>query len=245
MIVSRFTDNQYLKTIGLLWKLINKWEIFFQDVNKFQIVTERLKFMKHGQEAQSREKPHHVIQRLWRTALHEAVNHIKERGYNIHQRWVGTTQAKVVMRNNNDEEIEDNLKGTYFTKGYGTAKKANWEKITDITNDDLVFKEFIEPRINHWKYKDEKLTYGYAWTLVSVSEIVITFLPSTEVKNAESENIDFDIGDEFVVQYPSWMINSMSGVKTTMKKTNGSNCFFMAILFRHILTKSIFQKHIC
>ena len=137
------------------------------------------------------------------------------------------------------------MKGTYFRKGYGTAKKANWEKITDITNDDLVFKEFIEPRINDWKYRDEKLTDGYAWTLVSVSEIVITFLPLTEVKNAESERIDFDIRDEFVVQYPSWMINSMSGVKTTMKKTNGSNCFFMAILFRHILTKSIFQKHIC
>ena len=136
------------------------------------------------------------------------------------------------------------MKGTYFRKGYGTAKKANWEKITDITNDDLVFKEFIEPRINDWKYRDEKLTDGYAWTLVSVSEIVITFLPSSEVGNAESENIDFDIGDEFVVQYPSWMINSMSGVKTTMKKTNGNNCFFMAILYAYSHKKYLSEADI-
>ena len=56
IMVSGFTDNQYLKTIGLLWKLINKWEISFQDVDKFQIVTERLKFIKQGQERNNQEK---------------------------------------------------------------------------------------------------------------------------------------------------------------------------------------------
>ena len=196
--------------------------------------------MKHGQEAQSREKPHHALQRLWRTALHEAIKHMREKGYNIHQRWVGITQAKVVMRNNNDEDIEDNIRGTYFKKGYGTTKKANWEKITDITNDDKVFKEFFEPRINDWKYRDEKLVDGYAWTLVSVSEIVITFLPSSEENNVTSANLDFDIGDNFIVQYPSWMTNSMSGVKTVMKK-NGKNCFFMAIIHAYAYIKR--NKH--
>jgi hypothetical protein len=76
------------------------------------------------------------------------------------------------------------------------------------------------------------VTDGYAWTLVSVSEIVITFFPSSEVNNAESENMDFDIGDEFIVQYTSWMTNSMYGVKTVMKKTKGIKCFFMSI-FMH------------
>ena len=73
MILSNFSYNQYLKNIVFLWKLINKWEISFQDVGKFQIVTARLKFIKHGMESQSREKPHHVLQRIWRSVLHEAV----------------------------------------------------------------------------------------------------------------------------------------------------------------------------
>ena len=37
IMVTRFTDDQYLKLIGILWKLINKWEISFHDVNEIQI----------------------------------------------------------------------------------------------------------------------------------------------------------------------------------------------------------------
>ena len=112
----------------LLWKKINKWEISFRDTDKFDDFGEVLRFIKNGQPAQSREKPHLVIQKLWRTVIHEAVEHMREKGMNIHQRMAGTIQAKVVMRNNDDEHMDDNIKGNYYTKGYGQSKKGSWEK---------------------------------------------------------------------------------------------------------------------
>ena len=44
-----------------------------------------------------------------------------------------------------------------------TSSKLHWVKLTDITNDEKVFKEFIEPLIPGWKSRYEKLVDGYAW----------------------------------------------------------------------------------
>ena len=71
---------------------------------------------------------------------------------------------------------------------------------------------------------------GYSWEFDSLSQIDITLIQSSEVKNVKSENEDYDIGEELVIEYPSWMKNKLSGLKTNMK-TNGVNCFLMAILY--------------
>ena len=113
--------------------------------------------MKNGQPYQSREKPHLALQRLWINVVNEAVQHMREKGMNIHQRMSATVEAKVLMRNNEQEQIEDHIRGTYYRKGYGQSTKGNWEKISDMTNDSEVYKEFIQPRIQDWKNIYEKL----------------------------------------------------------------------------------------
>ena len=233
----------YYKLIKELHKRLNTWAISFKDNDKFKITKMTAKFKKNGEESQSREKPHQLLNRLWKTFFNEIRNHIHEKGWNIRQKFVISAQAKTILRNNNnEEEMEDTIKGHYSQRGY-SSYKLTWQKITDITDDKKIFKEFVEPKIADWKYRDEKLVDGYAWTLISCSQIDLTVIPSTEVDNVEGENEDYEIGDEYVVEYPSWMRNSQSGVKIEIH-SNGKNCFFMSVLYAYSGKKYLSKKDI-
>ena len=54
------------------------------------------------------------------------------------------------------------LKDSVMTKDIHQSK-VHCIKITDIKNDEKVFKEFVEPLIVDWKNRDEKLVDGYSW----------------------------------------------------------------------------------
>ena len=62
-----------------------------------------------------------------------------------------------------------------------------------------VYKEFIQPRIQDWKNRYEKLVDGYSWILESVSEIIFTFVPASDEMNILSDNEDFDIGEDYII----------------------------------------------
>ena len=109
-------------------------------------------------------------------------------------------------------------------------QEKDWTKITDIIDDKIFTKNLLKIVVKNWKNRDEKLIDGYSGSLIHLSQIDIALIPSSEVKNVKSENEDYDIGEELKIEYPSWMKNSLSGVKTNMK-TKGVNCFFMAILY--------------
>jgi hypothetical protein len=102
-----------------------------------------------------------------------------------------------------------------------------------MTNDSEVYKEFIQPRIQDWKNIYEKLDDGYSWILESISEIKFTFVPASDEMNIESDNEDFDIGEYFIISYPEWNSNSMSRLKTNLKKSNGKKlfCFISNLCF--------------
>ena len=72
---------------------------------------------------------------------------------------------------------------------------------------------------------------GYSWILESVSEIIFTFVPASDEMNILSDSEDFDIGEDFIISYPTWIKHAKSGVKTNLKKRNGRKCFVLSVIY--------------
>ena len=161
---------------------------------------------------------------------------------NPHQKWVVSPQAKVIIRNIENEQMEDVVQGNYYVKGY-ISKKANWSKLTDVTNEYKILKEFVEPTVADWKHIEEKMVDGYAWIYESVSEIDLTFIQSNELPNIESDNLNFDIGELDNLEYPSWMIHYNSGFLTRMR-VKGRDCFNESIIYAVAGRDNITEKDI-
>ena len=84
--------------------------------------------------------------------------------------------------------------------------------------------------IADWKNRDEKLGDGYDWIYESISQLDFTFIPSNEVPNIESKNLDFEIGELDSLEYPSSMKHYKSGLITQMN-LKGKYCFYKSVIY--------------
>ena len=97
----RYDYNAIIKE---LYPRKNQWGIDYKDYDKYNIVILRVRKFWRGKDNFSTIKVNILMKQIWKN-LFASVVHMRNKHYNLHQKWIVSHQAKIRMKNKSDEHI--------------------------------------------------------------------------------------------------------------------------------------------